>query len=40
MAKKLTYGKLSIILIYRAIGCLLCELADGNPLLPGENEVD
>lgn len=24
----------------RAIGCLLCELTDGNPLFPGENEVD
>jgi len=23
-----------------AIGCLLCELTDGNPLFPGENEVD
>ncbi|CAD8145385.1 unnamed protein product [Paramecium pentaurelia] len=23
-----------------AIGCLLCELTDGNPLFPGENEMD
>jgi cyclin-dependent kinase-like len=23
-----------------AIGCLLCELSDGNPLFPGENEID
>ncbi|KAM3128559.1 Cyclin-dependent kinase-like 5 [Paramecium bursaria] len=23
-----------------AVGCLLCELSDGNPLFPGENEVD
>jgi len=22
------------------VGCLFCELTDGNPLFPGENEVD
>lgn len=27
-------------MLKRAVGCLLCELTDGNPLFPGENEVD
>ena len=23
-----------------AVGCIMCELIDGNPLFPGENELD
>lgn len=29
-----------VIFYNRAIGCLMCELTDGNPLFPGENEMD
>ena len=36
----LTQGKYGKEVDYWAIGCIMGELVDGNPLFPGENEID
>jgi cyclin-dependent kinase-like len=40
MGKVWIYGKILSMKLLRAIGCLICELTDGNPLFPGNNEID